>query len=84
MRTEMMGRALARDLVRLKPAAMRGFAAELARARRGVLEDLEDVIVSLKRSYWRIPGKPGDGCDKKSAGTFLEMVLPGRGRRARI
>ncbi len=81
---------MAKNLVRLKPAAMRGFAAELARARLGALEDLADVIVSLerqresRRSYRRMPGKPGDVCVKKSAGPFLKVALPGRECKARI
>ena len=51
MQTETAGRTLARTVARLKPDAMRGFVAELSKSRRAVLEDLADVIVSLKRRH---------------------------------
>ena len=46
---DVAGRSLARSVARLKPAAMRGFISELAKVRHGMLEDLADVIVSLRR-----------------------------------
>jgi len=42
-------RSLAHSVARLKPTAMRGFVMELAKARRSMLEDLADVIVSVRR-----------------------------------
>lgn len=49
IQTETAGRTLARTVARLTPEAMRGFVTELSKSRRTVLEDLADVIVSLKR-----------------------------------
>ena len=46
---EIAGRALAKSVARLKPTGMRGFVTGLATMRKGVLEDLADVIVSLRR-----------------------------------
>lgn len=42
-------RQLARSVAKLKPSAMQGFVAELAKHRRQLLDDIADVIISVRR-----------------------------------
>ena len=48
-KTALYERQLARSVAKLKPSAMQVFVAELAKHRGRLLDDLADVIISLRR-----------------------------------